>query len=355
MKKAEIKQIAGKCVFCGVRPESKTKEHVIPLWLIELTGERNRNIRFGSTDKSFAFDQFVFPACDECNNEYSKLEGYVKPVILKVLEGKGIIDKEAELLLDWFDKVRIGLWLGGLMLFKNPTEIDPHYYISSRERLKGRDRLLYIGRAEAPGKALQFHSIDDPVFWHVPCFGFLYINGIQFVNVSFFGICGAAMGLPKVKIEKLIIGEGVALKLNMPKRPGWRENWPAAPKGFSILAQASYEAFSPDVFDRKAKYIDQMQLGKLKSKVHLYKDSSLQILGKVPVDVLPPAFKDFPTMRRKSEKLFLRLRRYVVINSGDSADKWHRDWLRTIKELVDAPISALRRDNKTTGANKRKR
>jgi hypothetical protein len=26
------------CVFCGERPQSKTKEHVIPKWLIEMTG-----------------------------------------------------------------------------------------------------------------------------------------------------------------------------------------------------------------------------------------------------------------------------------------------------------------------------
>jgi hypothetical protein len=31
------------CVFCGEKPTNKTKEHIIPEWLIELTGDINRD------------------------------------------------------------------------------------------------------------------------------------------------------------------------------------------------------------------------------------------------------------------------------------------------------------------------
>ena len=34
-------------IFCGKKPESKNLEHVLPLWLIEQTGNPNRNVTFG--------------------------------------------------------------------------------------------------------------------------------------------------------------------------------------------------------------------------------------------------------------------------------------------------------------------
>ena len=35
------------CVFCGKKPENKNKEHIIPQWLIKLTGDPNRKINLG--------------------------------------------------------------------------------------------------------------------------------------------------------------------------------------------------------------------------------------------------------------------------------------------------------------------
>ncbi|QJB40178.1 hypothetical protein HF324_20870 [Chitinophaga oryzae] len=35
------------CIFCGEQPQSKTKEHIIPKWLIEMTGDPNRLTFFG--------------------------------------------------------------------------------------------------------------------------------------------------------------------------------------------------------------------------------------------------------------------------------------------------------------------
>jgi hypothetical protein len=63
-------------VFCGLPPTEKTKEHVIPQWLLALTGDPNRTVTFGYNFRAkgkapaineFAFDQFQFPACARCN------------------------------------------------------------------------------------------------------------------------------------------------------------------------------------------------------------------------------------------------------------------------------------------------
>ena len=35
------------CVFCGKKPIEKTNEHIIPLWLIEYTGDPKRKIFLG--------------------------------------------------------------------------------------------------------------------------------------------------------------------------------------------------------------------------------------------------------------------------------------------------------------------
>ena len=53
------------CVFCGNKPENKTKEHIIPRWLIEKTGNVTRPMKGGPITskgvRTYAFDKFVFP------------------------------------------------------------------------------------------------------------------------------------------------------------------------------------------------------------------------------------------------------------------------------------------------------
>ena len=80
-----------KCIFCGKEPKNTTKEHIIPQWLIKETGDPNRKALFGINKKNqehiiFNFNSFVFPACEECNNEYSQLENKVKSIIIKNVE-----------------------------------------------------------------------------------------------------------------------------------------------------------------------------------------------------------------------------------------------------------------------------
>ena len=83
------------CVFCGQKPSSKHKEHIIPQWLIELTGDPNRLAIFSNifdiqemrlVQKEFAFDQFKFPSCAKCNEEYSDFENKAREVVLRILD-----------------------------------------------------------------------------------------------------------------------------------------------------------------------------------------------------------------------------------------------------------------------------
>ncbi len=180
------------CVFCGEKPEKKNKEHIIPKWLIEMTGDPNRIINLGINytsiknkeykPRSFPFSSYQFPACTRCNTEFSKLETQTKPIIKKILVREYINEKEIHILLNWFDKVRIGLWLGTLLLDRETAPVNPNFHIKSRMMQK--DRGLFIYEANDCQKGVQFIGTNSPVFLHSPsCFA-LCINNFYFFNFS---------------------------------------------------------------------------------------------------------------------------------------------------------------------------
>ena len=106
------------CIFCGKEAQSKNKEHVIPQWLIKHTNRTDKTILINPDTPEFKFMSFTFPACTACNDKYAKLESAVKPILLDLMDKKTVTPEQINLLLDWFDKVRIGLWLGQLYLEK---------------------------------------------------------------------------------------------------------------------------------------------------------------------------------------------------------------------------------------------
>jgi len=100
------------CLFCGERPEGKSKEHVLPRWLIELTGEPTRIANFGldlsqgveaAAPRQYALSQFQFPACTVCNGIFSTLENEGKKVISKILASERLFARDISTLLDWLE------------------------------------------------------------------------------------------------------------------------------------------------------------------------------------------------------------------------------------------------------------
>ncbi len=189
------------CVFCGATPRGKNKEHIIPKWLIELTGNPNRQAFFGFDVRSdtprlrkYAFDAFSFPACSECNAKFSQLEGAAKRVIVSMLEEKAINDLDVSCLLNWLDKVRVGLWLGFLMLCENQPEITPKFHINSR--IAAADRLVFVYRLATERTGVNFIGPESPSFLYVPSSFALLINNFCFFNVSHFNLCDRRLGFP---------------------------------------------------------------------------------------------------------------------------------------------------------------
>jgi hypothetical protein len=177
------------CIFCGKRPESKNREHVIPKWLIALTGKPNRKVYLGRewsnpslAKRIYSLNSFAFPACETCNSKYSQMESRASGVMRSLLALSPISADDFDALLDWFDKVRVGLWLGLLYLNGNYRDLTPQFYIGNR--LAAKDRLLIIYRGQGESDGLAITGIESPIFHVMPsCFG-LMVNHLHFLNAS---------------------------------------------------------------------------------------------------------------------------------------------------------------------------
>jgi hypothetical protein len=204
------------CVFCGEKISSKSKEHIIPQWLMRLTGDPNREIHLGidfpkkdkwssnpdSFIRKFRFSSFQFPACSKCNSDFSDLENKTKLIIEKLLSKETINIEEVDTLLDWFDKIRIGLWLGYYSLNKNMTQIKPQFAIA--KRLGANDRMLAIYHFSDITDGINFIGTDTLAFQHSPtCFGFR-INGYYFFNLSTDYFFSKNLGFPYISNPKYV-------------------------------------------------------------------------------------------------------------------------------------------------------
>ena len=103
------------CIFCGNPPNNKNKEHVLPLWLLRMTGNPGRKVYLGRDwskpelpKREYGFNNFTFPACESCNSHSARLEDKAKTVVTKLLERTPVAAADMVILLDWLDKVRVG-------------------------------------------------------------------------------------------------------------------------------------------------------------------------------------------------------------------------------------------------------
>lgn len=207
------------CVFCGKFPENKNKEHVLPRWLIELTGDPKRIANFGIDFekkpfalRQFSFDALTFPACADCNNDFGQLEAATEPVIRGLLSQQALHARDLILLLDWLDKVRVGLWLGYFYLDKNPLGINPRFFIEGR--LGRFDRMVAIIKIAEPSVGLTFIGPQFRVYQLSPtCFG-LRINDLCFVNASGIALCSRRLGFPFAEALRFSDDLGLAVSFH---------------------------------------------------------------------------------------------------------------------------------------------
>jgi len=191
-----------KCIFCGEPPQQKNKEHILPKWLLKLTGFDQKEASIGSdfvTGKEFIFNilNFTMPACTKCNTNFAKTEAVVKPAMEKLLIDDFIDLAELTLLLDWFDKIRLGLQIAVLYLNNKNFELEPRHYINRRVGLK--DRSLSITNTYDGSTTLAWTGVNTHAFLRSPnCFA-IKINHLIFVNCSLDFLLSEKLGYPYPK------------------------------------------------------------------------------------------------------------------------------------------------------------
>lgn len=211
------------CIFCGEKPKNKNLEHVIPQWLIRMAGVEKKTVFAPHPDlgRDISFMHFSFPACTECNSKYSKMEGDVKPVLEHVLAGQSISGAEASLLMDWFDKVRIGLWLSNM--FYDPKlkhDVRPHYFIDFGVAKK--DRLLSVQKLnlkEGENKGIYCAGTMTHLFNYCPVAFTMVINDYYFFNASTHNLVSPRVGFPKIDNAKPYDNEKGLLEIDVVENP----------------------------------------------------------------------------------------------------------------------------------------
>lgn len=196
--------VAAHCIFCGNPPESRTKEHIYPQWLLKMTGFHSKDTSVGTnwvTGKEIIFPgkNYTFPACDACNNNFSGLEGRVKGIVERLSEDESVTGEDLEILLDWFDKLRAGTWLGVSYMNKSVFSLPPNHYINDRVGVK--DRYLSITNTYLSEKTLKWSGANSLSFMSSPTALMVRINNLVFVSASTDFLVAHSVGFPYPEFE----------------------------------------------------------------------------------------------------------------------------------------------------------
>lgn len=197
------------CVFCGGVPTAKNREHIIPRWLLELTGGvRNRKPYFGRQwssqgleKRSYSWDSFTFPACEVCNTRWAGLEADVLRIVRRMNEGAALAATDLYKFLDWMDKVRIGLWLAMIYLNNNYRAVIPQFHID--DRVGTQDRALLIYESREAVKGIGMAGVDSPIFHTMPSAFYFVANQWHFISLSKPFLLAERFGWPVLRNVKM--------------------------------------------------------------------------------------------------------------------------------------------------------
>jgi hypothetical protein len=176
-----------RCLFCGApfTGQSHNFEHVIPRWLVreaDLT-KRTAPIDFPTKKFGAAMSRIGGRACEKCNEDSSDLEGRARIAYVKIRDGDELSAADARALLDWLDKLRVGMWLWTVDIGKTDYGVVPKFRINAR--MAQQDRLVLVARypSDATGKGLGIWGATEYFVWSPSVMGF-FINNIALISIS---------------------------------------------------------------------------------------------------------------------------------------------------------------------------
>lgn len=347
------------CVFCGNPPKDKNKEHVIPRWLIGLTGDPKRVGNFGIDFtkrkfgvRQFSFDSLTSPACYDCNSAFGTLEAAAEKVVRKFLSHHPVSTPDLMLFLDWLDKVRVGMWLAFFYLDKNLAGIKPSFHII--QRLGMYDRMVGIVRLEDSTPRLTFSGTDSKFYQLSPtCLG-LGISGFYFISASGVSLCSQRLGFPYLRPESirekdynmLISREVGSGRVMCPV-----ERTPS-PHGMTLIYQPVFRMFLEPDDDEQYLTNDWVKehtahLGRGLGKLFFQKDGSVHVYPDGPsLDWLPTrSWKTWEVVSHLPGYIYGRLRRdfegAIGLHSSKEDRKHMREQARIARMLDNAMLKRI--------------
>jgi hypothetical protein len=169
------------------------------MWMLRATGDPNRRIRIEidpvtGQDVIRPASTFHFPACKKCNKAYgTKLEAQAKKAMEALFAGKSLQVSLCYWLLDWLDKVRIGLWLAFNTLHKE--FFQPKFRVD--QRLGKKDRIAIISvDPDDRTKGFGFGGIDNNIFRTSQAGMYLRINNVRILSMSYENFISRFSGMP---------------------------------------------------------------------------------------------------------------------------------------------------------------
>jgi len=139
-------------------------------------------------------------------------------------------------LLDWLDKVRVGLWLGYRYLQQNPH--PPNFTINSRFGTK--DRMVAVYPLADHQRGLNTWGPESQLFQIKPSVFSLRINNILLLNASWDYMCAARCGYPYPRKVTLVRGHS-----GMIAASNFRSRKKVAHPIMSGLMKSSVTVFQP--------------------------------------------------------------------------------------------------------------
>jgi hypothetical protein len=119
-----------------------------------------------------------------------------------LLELRAVTCGDLDVLLDWLDKVRVGVWLGMLSLNRLAGAIEPQFHIAAR--ISAADRLVVIYRDREALNGIGLSGVESPIFRAMPsCFS-LTINHLHLLNASAPMLLAERLGLPYVVNRQMV-------------------------------------------------------------------------------------------------------------------------------------------------------
>jgi hypothetical protein len=279
--------------------------------LIKLTGDEDRIAAFptlGNGARKHAFDQFTFPACQDCNAQFSTLEECAKDIVVRMLNRAPLSSRDILKLMDWIDKVRTSVWLGYLALEGHKYGIDPHFHTASRIGIK--DRAIYVAITDAPSRRLSFLPFADPVFALMPSFFSLYVNGLAIVSLSTDHVISEALGFPYYSIGEVL--QDGTWRVRLESKVSNRLRLPAFSPKFKMFVHAVYSDRVSREYLRGAKLLPYFEDSGLASKVLLVSANGIATYPQEPdLFWIPRGYSNTSSLYREMALRLLLVRRWV--------------------------------------------